>query len=37
VKSLSIDRFGKKLGTVSEEALQEILDAVVMCLGYEVG
>jgi mRNA interferase MazF len=37
VKSLSVDRFGKRSGTVSDEVLQEILDAVVMCLGYEIG
>lgn len=34
VKSLSLDRFGDKLGEVSPAVLDEVLEAVVLCLGY---
>lgn len=34
VKSLSIDRFGDKLGEVSPTVLDEVLEAIVLCLGY---
>jgi mRNA interferase MazF len=35
VRSLSTDRFVKKLGQVSEDILQEILACLVVCTDYE--
>ncbi len=35
VKSLSIKRFRRRIGTVSSFELEEILAAVVVCIGYE--
>ncbi len=36
VRSLSTDRFVRKLGTVSEEVLQEILSGLIVCTDYEL-
>jgi mRNA interferase MazF len=35
VRSLSTDRFVRKLGQVSEEILQELLSGLVVCTDYE--
>jgi mRNA interferase MazF len=32
-KSFSIERFKKKLGRIQEEELQEVIDAVALCIG----
>ena len=36
VKSLSIDRFAKKMGNVTPSQMRDIIDAIVLCLGYEM-
>jgi mRNA interferase MazF len=36
VRSLSTDRFVKKLGKVSEEILQEILAGLIVCTDYDL-
>ena len=36
VRSLSTDRFVKKLGKVSEETLEEILSGLIICTDYEL-
>jgi mRNA interferase MazF len=35
VRSLSTDRFVKRLGQISEETLQELLSGLVVCTDYE--
>jgi mRNA interferase MazF len=35
VRSLSTERFIRKLGNVSDETLQELLSGLVICLDYE--
>lgn len=35
MKSLSVRRFHKRIGAVTMFELQEILAAVVLCVGYE--
>jgi len=34
VKSLSVNRFQKKLGTVGSDQLEEISTAIALCIGY---
>lgn len=34
VKSLSVNRFQRKLGIVTEEQLKEISTAIALCIGY---
>lgn len=34
VKSLSVNRFQRKLGSVTEEQLKEISTAIALCVGY---
>lgn len=36
VKSLSIERFGDKMGEVPPAVLDEVVEAVVLCLGYNL-
>jgi mRNA interferase MazF len=35
IKSLSVDRFKDRMGVVSSAQLDDVLDAIVLCLGYE--
>ena len=35
IKSLSVDRFRDKAGAVTPDQLDGVLDAIVLCLGYE--
>ena len=35
IRSLSTDRFVRRLGQVSEEVLQELLSGLVVCIDYE--
>jgi mRNA interferase MazF len=35
IKSLSVDRFSEKTGVVTPSQLNNVLDAIVLCLGYE--
>ena len=35
VKSLSVDRFHDMAGVVTSRQLNDVLDAIVLCLGYE--
>jgi mRNA interferase MazF len=36
VRSLSTERFVKRLGQISDEILQELLAGLVVCIDYEV-